>query len=96
MAINILVGDIGSTKSTWWTNSEDTNTYSLPGYNPVAHDPEVGTRMLEQLWHVTEGALFESIWYYGSGILNDNVALRVKTEISKFFPALQYMLVLMY
>ncbi|HJW31697.1 MAG TPA: hypothetical protein VJ508_20895 [Saprospiraceae bacterium] len=89
MAENILVGDIGSTKSTWWTNLEGNSVFSLTGFNPVAHDPQVGVHMFEQLWQVTEGAKFSRIWYYGSGIVNDHVAGMVKESLLKFFPSAQ-------
>jgi len=86
MAVNILVGDIGSTKSTWWSNSEGNKEFLLTGYNPVVHDVGVGQRLFEQLWHVTEGDPFSKIWYYGTGIVDDQVALRVSAAMKKFFP----------
>jgi len=86
MALNILVGDIGSTKSTWWSNSEGNKEFLLTGYNPVVHDNGVGQRLFEQLWHVTEGDPFKKIWYYGTGIVDEQVALRVSTAMKKYFP----------
>jgi hypothetical protein len=86
MAVNILVGDIGSTKSTWWSNSEGNKEFLLTGYNPVVHDNGVGQRLFEQLWHVTEGEPFNKIWYYGTGIVDEKVALRVSAAMKKYFP----------
>lgn len=86
MALNILVGDIGSTKSTWWSNSEGNKEFHLTGYNPIAHEEAVGQRLFEQLWQVTEGDSFSHIWYYGTGIVDEKVALDVHATIKKYFP----------
>jgi glucosamine kinase len=86
MTQNILVGDIGSTKSTWWSNSEGNKEFHLTGYNPVTHDDGIGQRLFEQLWHVTEGDTFGHIWYYGAGIVDHQAASKVKFALQKFFP----------
>ncbi len=89
MTQNILVGDIGSTKSTWWSNSEGNKEFHLTGYNPVTHDEGVGQRLFEQLWHVTEGDPFAKVWYYGAGIVDAQAAEKVRARIHKFFPKAQ-------
>ncbi len=86
MSQNILVGDIGSTKSTWWSNSEGNKEFHLTGYNPVVHEESVGQRMFEQLWHVTEGDLFHKVWYYGTGVLDPVSAGKVSAALKKYFP----------
>lgn len=86
MPLNILVGDIGSTKSTWWSNSEGNKEFHLTGYNPIAHEEAVGLRLFEQLWQVTEGDSFTHIWYYGTGIVDEKVAGDVQFTIKKYFP----------
>ncbi len=89
MPKNILVGDIGSTKSTWWSNSEGNREFLLTGYNPLTQSEEVGTRLFEQLWHTTEGASFSNIWYYGAGVVDKEVANTILTSIKKYFPSAQ-------
>jgi len=86
MPVNILVGDIGSTKSTWWSNSEGNKEFHLTGYNPITHEEEAGKRLFDQLWQVTEGDPFSKIWYYGTGIVDDKVAHQVRTIMMKYFP----------
>ena len=86
MSQNILVGDIGSTKSTWWSNSEGNKEFHLTGYNPVVHEDAVGQRMFEQLWHVTEGDLFNKVWYYGTGVLDAVSESKVSAALKKYFP----------
>jgi glucosamine kinase len=86
MPINILVGDIGSTKSTWWSNSAGNNEFLLTGYNPITHDDSVGKRLFEQLWQVMEGESLSKIWYYGTGILDEQVAEKVIAAMKSYFP----------
>lgn len=86
MTQNILVGDIGSTKSTWWSNSEGNKEFHLTGYNPVTHDEAVGHRLFDHLWHVTEGDPFARVWYYGAGIIDQNAAEKVRMSLQKYFP----------
>jgi glucosamine kinase len=86
MPKNILVGDIGSTKSTWWSNSEGNKEFLLTGYNPLAHHEGSGQQMFEQLWHVTEGVAFHQIWYYGTGVVNEAVAENIRDTVKKYFP----------
>jgi hypothetical protein len=42
--------------------------------------------MMEQLCQVTEGEPFSKIWYYGSGIVDEQIADEVRLSIMKFFP----------
>lgn len=86
MPVNILVGDIGSTKSLWLSNSAGSREYLLPGYNPVSHIREAGLHMLDQLAKATAGANFSRIYYYGSGIVDENIATMIGEEIRSFFP----------
>lgn len=89
MSQNILVGDIGSTKSTWWSNSEGNKEFHLTGYNPVTQEDAVGQRLFDQLWHVTEGDSFARVWYYGAGIVDLSAASKVRTALQKYFPTAQ-------
>jgi glucosamine kinase len=82
----ILVGDIGSTKSTWWYQAEKNHELHLPGFNPVMHAPQTGINLFESLRTATGELNFTDIWYYGAGIVDHLTAQIVHQSLDKLFP----------
>jgi N-acetylglucosamine kinase-like BadF-type ATPase len=89
MSKTILVGDIGSTKSTWWFNSPASQEITLTGFNPMVHSGEAGSRLFETLRSKTGQTGFSEIWYYGAGIVDHQVAQKVRHQILDIFPSSQ-------
>ena len=87
MANNILVGDIGSTKSVWRKNFGSSTGAMLHGYNPVAHAAEAGHRLLVELTGTLEGIAPDFIYYYGAGIIDEDIRQKVLHLMQPFFPA---------
>ncbi len=86
MQTAILVGDIGSTKSTWWYSNGGDHEIHLNGFNPLMHTPQQGNKLFESLSHLTKGQIFSNIWYYGTGVISELIAKEVKQELSRYFP----------
>lgn len=86
MVKTILVGDIGSTKSSWWYNAPASQELSLGGYNPLVHNLESGRKLFEDLRSKTGEISFSEIWYYGAGVIDHKVADTVRTQIQSLFP----------
>ncbi|MEP6793971.1 MAG: hypothetical protein ABJB16_06575 [Saprospiraceae bacterium] len=82
----IVVGDIGSTKSSWWATRDKSEEIRLGGFNPLVHPPEVGTIMLTSLSKEIQGISPDIIWYYGAGIVDDQVAQAIKNLLHQIFP----------
>jgi len=89
MTKTILVGDVGSTKSTWWHNSGVGQEIHLPGYNPVVHSNESGIKLFEALKAETAGITFSDIWYYGAGVTGQVIATAVNQQLHTLFPQSQ-------
>ncbi|HZV71603.1 MAG TPA: hypothetical protein VFG10_18750 [Saprospiraceae bacterium] len=83
----ILVGDIGSTKSSWWVTGKETKEIRLSGFNPLVHSHENGKNMLGSLQDELHGIIPTRIWYYGAGVVDAQVALDVKNLIALLFPS---------
>ena len=86
MPSSILVGDIGSTKSTWWLQEETAHEIQLGGYNPVVHSSTVGSNLFTELQRKTSSTRIDAIWYYGAGILDEQVAANVTALLQGVFP----------
>lgn len=82
----ILVGDIGSTKSSWWLSGKEPKEINLPGFNPVVHDLSSGLNLVTSLKKELNENFPHSIWYYGAGIIDDQSKQIVKELFSKEFP----------
>jgi glucosamine kinase len=83
----ILVGDIGSTKSSWYLSGPVIRHISLGGFNPLVQSKATGVSMVEALYRETGGILPDSIWYYGAGVVELQAADLVRTLIAKAFPS---------
>lgn len=86
MATNIIVGDIGSTKSSWRSNYGNSQAVSLGGYHPIMQSPEIVTRMLEQLSAAFPPAADLALWYYGAGVIDQKTKSEVKETIHRYYP----------
>jgi glucosamine kinase len=86
MANNILVGDIGSTKSVWRKNFGSSAGILLHGYNPVVHDVRIGEQLLIELTHALEGIHPDFIYYFGAGIIDQAAVDRLSGMAKQFFP----------
>src|SRR5687768_9626026 len=83
---SVLVGDIGSTKSSWYFSGEPHRLISLPGFNPLSHSPEAGRQMMEKLLAELKTSEPGSIWYYGTGVVDPSSADLVKNQLHISFP----------
>lgn len=82
----ILVGDIGSTKSTWWISGNEPKEINLSGFNPLVHKPENGINMINSLSHELGNISPYAIFYYGAGVIDDHAEQVVKTLLFHQFP----------
>lgn len=87
MANNILVGDIGSTKSMWLRNFGTTARVEMRGFNPIAHSAADGIRLFVELEASLEGIKPDLIYYFGAGILDDTARDKVRVIATDFFPS---------
>ncbi len=83
---SILVGDIGSTKSSWYVSGEVTRHISLRGFNPLVHSLDVGKEMVASLVDHLQGEAPGSIWYYGTGVIELQAADLVRNLFTVSFP----------
>lgn len=82
----ILVGDIGSTKSTWVYSADVSMELHLGGYNPVTQSEKQGNILFESLETNTRGLEFSTIWYYGAGVIDSRIAQVVHDNLKSMFP----------
>jgi len=82
----ILVGDIGSTKSTWCYYADGEKTIHLDGYNPVFHSVESRDTLFNSLYKQTAPIAFSTIWYYGAGVIDQHVAHEIRDQLARVFP----------
>lgn len=89
MQRTILVGDIGSTKSTWRFDPDDSKTIHLDGYNPMFHSIASRVKLFEKLQQHTSDVDFSAIWYYGAGIIDHHIMEQVRQDLKDLYPASQ-------
>ena len=82
----ILVGDIGSTKSTWVYTTDIEQELHLGGYNPVTQSENQGNFLFESLQANTKDQAFSTIWYYGAGVIDSRIAQVVHDNLKNKFP----------
>ena len=87
MSRSILVGDIGSTKSSWYVSGKTNRHISLRGFNPLVQDPQVGVEMIETLHRNVQDESPDSIWYYGTGVIEVQAADLVRKLLVSSFPS---------
>ena len=85
MQTRILVGDIGSTKSTWY-QSGGRSPLHLPGYNPLTQKEVIANELFNALKQHCSDIHFDSIWYYGAGITGQQTGLSVREKLESYFP----------
>ena len=83
----ILVGDIGSTKSSWYLSGPAIRHISLGGFNPLVQNKETGVKMIRSLFQETGGLIPDTIWYYGAGVVELQAADLVRTLVAEAFPS---------
>ncbi|MEP6647256.1 MAG: hypothetical protein ABJC12_09200 [Saprospiraceae bacterium] len=87
MSETILVGDIGSTKSSWWLSGNKPVEIHLNGFNPLVHSSKAGIDMISSLADELNGIHPDKIWYYGAGLVSNVESNQVKTLFeTKFRP----------
>lgn len=82
----ILVGDIGSTKSTWVYSSDVSMELQLGGYNPVTQSERQGNILFESLETNMRSLEFSTIWYYGAGVIDSQIAQVIHDNLKRMFP----------
>lgn len=86
---SILVGDIGSTKSSWYISGDHHRHINLPGFNPIVHGVETGEKIINALANQIKDELPADIYYYGAGVVDVRTADSVRHLLSKEFPSSQ-------
>ena len=81
---HLLVGDIGSTKSTWVYSGAKPPIH-LKGFNPLVHSTAYGEEMFQQLRDKMAGVEIETIRYYGAGVVNHETGQRVRELMGRYF-----------
>ena len=89
MPKSILVGDVGSTKSTWCYYTDAEKAIHLDGYNPLFHSNASREDLFDELHQRTSSIEFSDIWYYGAGVIDSAVANEIQQELKKIFPESQ-------
>jgi hypothetical protein len=82
----IIVGDIGSTKSSWHISGNIHRHITLPGYNPVVHSIDTGRKMVEALLEEARDQMISELWYYGAGVLDLKSADGIRQLLATSFP----------
>ncbi len=85
MQTTILVGDIGSTKSTWWFRTTTDHEIHLKGYNPLAHTRQQAQELFTSLRAQTKEANISAIWYYGTGVISQQIEKDIFLQLSPLF-----------
>lgn len=86
MQSTILVGDIGSTKSTWWYHTNADQEVNLQGYNPIVHGESHGRHLFEALKANMGETGVSAIWYYGTGVINNDIRDAIEQQLLEIFP----------
>jgi hypothetical protein len=86
---SILVGDVGSTKSSWCFDAAEEKTIHLDGYNPLFHSPAARVKLFETLHQQSKNVQFSDIWYYGAGIIDHHIAEEVRQQLMLIYPLSQ-------
>jgi glucosamine kinase len=84
----ILLADSGSTKTTWCFISAENKTsyFSTSGINPYFRtSDDIFNELKTELVHKIPGTV-EKIFFYGAGIVNDEVGNVVKNALTVLFP----------
>lgn len=89
MPKSILVGDVGSTKSTWCYHLDTRMTINLDGYNPLFHSDTAREKLFNELHEQTASIDFAELWYYGAGIIDQTVAYEIQEKLKVIFPESQ-------
>lgn len=82
----ILVGDIGATKSSWHLSTNPHSHFTLQGFNPVSQSSVYGQQLAYALKEQLKKLTPVTIWYYGAGIIGQEVSDFVKTIFADEFP----------
>jgi len=82
----ILIGDSGSTKTDWLVVDDfgETRRFKTAGINPVFRSAEDILAELETVFR-PEHLPVESIYYYGAGIVNDQMVMVIRTALTSLF-----------
>ncbi len=86
MDASLLVGDVGSTKSTWWCTGSPDHPLHLEGYNPVMHEKGVGQKLFRALREVITAEKGMYIYYYGAGVVDPSAGNKISTALEGSFP----------
>ena len=82
---SILVGDVGSTKSSWWLSGTQNRHITLGGFNPLTHSSEAGKELVGLLKTQLEEEIPSEIWYYGAGVVEVQAADLVRNLLGIHF-----------
>lgn len=84
----ILVADSGSTKTDWRAidSSGAVRGFSTAGINPVFMSPEEISQMVCDKLLPSLGSDVDAVWFYGAGVVSDEMASVVSGAIAGVFP----------
>ena len=85
---NILIADGGATKTSWYFQSEEniTKQFTTGGINPFFSTTEDIINEWRQSPIAQLPRNIEKVFFYGSGIINDEKAQVIKQALPNFFP----------
>lgn len=86
MRKGLLIGDVGSTKSTWWIGGAEPEEIRLSGYNPIQHADQSGLEVFRALASRVDGRTVRRIEYYGTGVAGPSQAGRIQEMLKGAFP----------
>ena len=82
----LLVGDVGSTKSSWWFAADPGQSIRLAGYNPVMHEKAVGETLFRTLGEAIPIKRGLHIYYYGTGVVDSSSVKVISSALAANFP----------
>lgn len=86
MHVSLLVGDVGSTKSSWWFSTDADQPLRLGGYNPVMHEKAEGQQLFIALQKAISAKKGLRIYYYGAGVIHQAAAEDIASFLMASFP----------
>jgi len=86
MRPGLLIGDVGSTKSTWWVDGVEPEEIRLSGFNPMQHESSVGAEMVGALVARLASRSIDRIEYYGTGVAGAGQAGQIQALLMRALP----------
>lgn len=86
----ILIAEVGATKGDWTLfEGSDVHRFETPGYSPLRGETELHFPFQPGLEKATAGRQPWRIYYYGTGVINEESTTSLQNYFSSRFPGVQ-------